>query len=99
MARIVVLGAGIGGMSAAYELRGTLGQGPEITVIGGELAAAGGILTVPLEAAIERHSLHNPLTPPRVHISELGTDAPALGAAAYAIDTVFQAGVANQATA
>lgn len=72
---------------------------PEITVIGGELAAAGGILTVPLEAAIERHSLHNPLTPPRVHISELGTDAPALGAAAYAIDTVFQAGVANQATA
>ena len=34
MARIVVLGAGIGGMSAAYELRGTLGQGPEITVIG-----------------------------------------------------------------
>ena len=34
MARIVVLGAGIGGMSAAYELRGTLGQGQEITVIG-----------------------------------------------------------------
>lgn len=34
MARIVVLGAGIGGMSAAYELRGTLGQGPAITVIG-----------------------------------------------------------------
>ncbi|WP_299341984.1 FAD-dependent oxidoreductase [uncultured Pseudoxanthomonas sp.] len=34
MARIVVLGAGIGGMSAAYELRGTLGQGPEVTVIG-----------------------------------------------------------------
>ena len=34
MARIVVLGAGIGGMSAAYELRGTLGQDPDITVIG-----------------------------------------------------------------
>ena len=34
MAHIVVLGAGIGGMSAAYELRGTLGQDPAITVIG-----------------------------------------------------------------
>ena len=34
MARIVVLGAGIGGMSAAYELRGTLGPDPAITVIG-----------------------------------------------------------------
>lgn len=34
MARIVVLGAGIGGMSAAYELRGTLGPGPDITVVG-----------------------------------------------------------------
>ncbi|HNS28043.1 MAG TPA: FAD-dependent oxidoreductase, partial [Steroidobacteraceae bacterium] len=34
MTRIVVLGAGIGGMSIAYELRGTLGKGPEITVIG-----------------------------------------------------------------
>lgn len=73
---------------------------PEITVIGGELAAAGGILTVPLEAAIERHSLHNPLSPPRVHLSELGTDAAALGAAAHAIDSVFQAGaVTSQATA
>jgi sulfide:quinone oxidoreductase len=34
MAHIVVLGAGIGGMSAAYELRGTLGKDPAITVIG-----------------------------------------------------------------
>ncbi|MCG8277488.1 FAD/NAD(P)-binding oxidoreductase [Stenotrophomonas sp. NLF4-10] len=34
MTHIVVLGAGIGGMSAAYELRGTLGSGPQITVIG-----------------------------------------------------------------
>jgi sulfide:quinone oxidoreductase len=34
MAHIVVLGAGIGGMSTAYELRGTLGKGPAITVIG-----------------------------------------------------------------
>ncbi|RRN53737.1 NAD(P)/FAD-dependent oxidoreductase [Pseudoxanthomonas sp. SGNA-20] len=34
MTHIVVLGAGIGGMSAAYELRGTLGSGPDITVVG-----------------------------------------------------------------
>ncbi len=34
MAHVVVLGAGIGGMSAAYELRGTLGPEPAITVIG-----------------------------------------------------------------
>ncbi len=34
MAHIVVLGAGIGGMSTAYELRGTLGPDPAITVIG-----------------------------------------------------------------
>lgn len=34
MTHIVVLGAGIGGMSAAYELRGTLGPEPRITVIG-----------------------------------------------------------------
>ena len=34
MTHIVVLGAGIGGMSAAYELRGTLGPDPRITVIG-----------------------------------------------------------------
>lgn len=34
MAHVVVLGAGIGGMSAAYELRGTLGPDVAITVIG-----------------------------------------------------------------
>ncbi len=38
MAHIVVLGAGIGGMSVAYELRGALGGDPAITVVGeGEL--------------------------------------------------------------
>ncbi|MEO6227843.1 MAG: FAD/NAD(P)-binding oxidoreductase [Thermomonas sp.] len=34
MARFVVMGAGLGGMSAAYELRGTLGKGHEITLVG-----------------------------------------------------------------
>lgn len=34
MANIVILGAGIGGMSAAYELREKLGSGHEVTVVG-----------------------------------------------------------------
>jgi sulfide:quinone oxidoreductase len=34
MARITVVGAGLGGMSAAFELRQTLGDGHEITVVG-----------------------------------------------------------------
>ena len=34
MAHIIVIGAGIGGMSAAYELRGELGNSHRITVIG-----------------------------------------------------------------
>ena len=34
MARIVVLGAGLGGMAAAYELRETLGKGHAISVVG-----------------------------------------------------------------
>ena len=34
MARIIVVGAGLGGMSAAYELRETLGEAQAITVIG-----------------------------------------------------------------
>ncbi len=34
MANIIVLGAGIGGMSAAYELRALLGAGHRITVVG-----------------------------------------------------------------
>lgn len=34
MSRFVVVGAGLGGMSAAYELRETLGAGHEITVVG-----------------------------------------------------------------
>ena len=34
MANIIVLGAGIGGMSAAYELRATLGREHAITVVG-----------------------------------------------------------------
>jgi sulfide:quinone oxidoreductase len=34
MARIAVIGAGLGGMSAAYELRATLGKAHDITVIG-----------------------------------------------------------------
>ncbi|MCB1560081.1 MAG: NAD(P)/FAD-dependent oxidoreductase, partial [Xanthomonadales bacterium] len=34
MAKIVVIGAGIGGMSAAYELRAALGKGHEITLVG-----------------------------------------------------------------
>ena len=38
MARIVVMGAGLGGMSAAYELRETLGKDHELTLVGkGEL--------------------------------------------------------------
>jgi len=66
---------------------------PEVIVVGGELAGAGGILTAPLEAAIERHALHNPLAPPRVELSELGNDASVLGAAALAIDSSLR--VAN----
>ena len=34
MAKIVVIGAGIGGMSAAYELREALGKAHEITLVG-----------------------------------------------------------------
>jgi sulfide:quinone oxidoreductase len=34
MARITVIGAGLGGMSAAYELRDTLGRAHEITLVG-----------------------------------------------------------------
>lgn len=34
MARIVVIGAGLGGMAAAYELRETLGKGHQISVVG-----------------------------------------------------------------
>ncbi len=34
MAKLVVMGAGLGGMSAAYELRDTLGKGHEITLVG-----------------------------------------------------------------
>ena len=34
MARIVVMGAGLGGMSAAYELREVLGKGHDITLVG-----------------------------------------------------------------
>ena len=72
---------------------------PEIIVVGGELAAAGGILTAPLEAAIERHSLHNPLTPPRVELSGLGDNAAVLGAAALALDSSLEQAKSVQATA
>ena len=34
MSSIVVIGAGLAGMSAAYELRETLGKSHEITVVG-----------------------------------------------------------------
>jgi sulfide:quinone oxidoreductase len=34
MAKIIVMGAGLGGMSAAYELRDTLGSGHDIRVVG-----------------------------------------------------------------
>src|SRR3546814_12765060 len=34
MANIVVIGAGLGGMSAAFELRETLGRGHAVTVVG-----------------------------------------------------------------
>jgi sulfide:quinone oxidoreductase len=34
MAKIVILGAGLGGMSAAYEIREMLGSGHQITVVG-----------------------------------------------------------------
>ena len=34
MARILILGAGLAGMSAAYELRHTLGAAHGITVVG-----------------------------------------------------------------
>src|SRR5512139_3136895 len=34
MSRIVIVGAGLAGMSAAYELRETLGSGHQVTVVG-----------------------------------------------------------------
>ncbi|MEO7062949.1 MAG: NAD(P)/FAD-dependent oxidoreductase, partial [Dokdonella sp.] len=34
MARIIVLGAGVGGMSAAYELNASLGTPHKVTVVG-----------------------------------------------------------------
>ena len=34
MARITVIGAGIAGMSAAYELRNTLGSKHQVTLVG-----------------------------------------------------------------
>ena len=34
MAKFVVVGAGLGGMSAAYELRETLGKGHDIVLVG-----------------------------------------------------------------
>ncbi|MDR1237989.1 MAG: ROK family transcriptional regulator [Propionibacteriaceae bacterium] len=61
---------------------------PELIVIGGELADAGVALLAPLEAAIERNSLHNPLNPPRVQLSILGEDAAVYGAAAFAFDSI-----------
>ena len=34
MARVIVVGGGLGGISAAYELRAGLGKAHEITVVG-----------------------------------------------------------------
>lgn len=34
MSKVIIIGAGIGGMSAAYELKATLGQDHQVTVIG-----------------------------------------------------------------
>lgn len=72
---------------------------PEVIVIGGELAAAGGMLTAPLEAAIERHALHNPLSPPRVALTELDDNASVLGAVAFAIDSSLRVANSGQVPA
>jgi predicted NBD/HSP70 family sugar kinase len=61
---------------------------PEMIVVGGELAAAGPLLLMPLQAAFERLALHNPLDPPQIQLSALGEEAAVLGAAALAIDAV-----------
>jgi predicted NBD/HSP70 family sugar kinase len=61
---------------------------PELIVIGGELADAGAVLLAPLEAAIERNSLRNPLNPPQVQLSALGDDAAVHGAVAFAFDSI-----------
>jgi predicted NBD/HSP70 family sugar kinase len=61
---------------------------PALIVIGGELAEAGPILTAPLETSIERQSLHNPLFPPRIELSELDSDAAVRGAVAFAFDSI-----------
>ncbi len=72
---------------------------PEVIVIGGELADAGGMLTAPLEAAIERHALHNPLSPPRVALTQLEGNASVLGAAALAIDSSLRVANSGQVSA
>jgi predicted NBD/HSP70 family sugar kinase len=61
---------------------------PELTIVGGELAAAGQLLLAPLQVALEHDSLHNPLHPPKVELSSLGDDAAALGAVTLALDAV-----------
>ncbi|MDR1853143.1 MAG: ROK family transcriptional regulator [Propionibacteriaceae bacterium] len=61
---------------------------PEIIIIGGELASAGGIFTAPLEAALERYTLHNPLHPPRVEVTELDEFIACKGAMSYAVESV-----------
>jgi predicted NBD/HSP70 family sugar kinase len=61
---------------------------PELTIVGGELAQAGGLFLSPLQVGLERNSLHNPLTPLRLEASELGGDAAVLGAVAHALDAI-----------
>ncbi|MDR1791105.1 MAG: ROK family transcriptional regulator [Propionibacteriaceae bacterium] len=61
---------------------------PEVIIVGGELANAGPLLIAPLQAAVERGTLHNPLNPPVIELSLLGENAAVLGAAAYAFDSI-----------
>ncbi|UJP09833.1 ROK family transcriptional regulator [Microbacterium sp. KUDC0406] len=66
---------------------------PEVVVVGGRLADAGGVLLDPLRDAVERHTLRSTVGAPEVVASAFGGDAELRGAIAAALDRARELGV------
>jgi predicted NBD/HSP70 family sugar kinase len=61
---------------------------PELVVVGGELGLAGPIMLAPMEAALDRATLHGPGVAVATVLSELADDGAVRGALALALDSV-----------
>lgn len=63
---------------------------PELIIVGGRVSKAGDFLTLPMEQALNEHTLYKVKESVKIVSTQLGNDANLLGAVAYVIENILE---------